>query len=93
MLLPFNYADALVITLRGEALADTDLAVVWNGAERARAKVRRGQAVEIVFDVAPPDVLRGVNVVDLVHDGVALPGHAARYDAIEMRKAPTPTSR
>jgi hypothetical protein len=75
-LVPLEYPGAVAARLAGTALADGEVRVRWEGELVARAPLVAGQPIDLPFTIAAATIRRGVNVVDLEHDGAP---PAARY--------------
>jgi len=84
-LLPFNCLGPVGVHLVGTARAVTRLRVLWNGRLVAEGRLHEEQPIDMGFVVPRDRIRRGVNVVDLVHQGVRDGQVAATYERVDLR--------
>jgi hypothetical protein len=62
--------------------------VFWNDRRVAAAALRPRVPIMLAFTLDDADVERGVNILDLRHDGVADGQEAALYETLQMVSQP-----
>jgi hypothetical protein len=85
-LVPINYGGRIGMELVGQARTATTVHLEWNGHEIATGTFAADAPIRLRFELAKDQVRRGVNVVDLRHDGVDDEGVAAAYVRLEMKQ-------
>ena len=88
VLVPLNHPGGVGLRLHGWGLAAGTLRLLWNGDEVARAPIADGQEIALTVELGRDQVDRGVNLVDLVHEGIPADTPAARYDVIDLWERP-----
>ena len=86
LLVPLNHAGGVAASLEGTGVGASRLRVLWNGREVAASTVAAGARFAVSFTLAPDAITRGVNVVDLIHDGVPAGAEAARYERLALEE-------
>lgn len=87
-LVPLNYPGPVRVRLSGFADAAREIELRWNGEVIARAAVGPGERIDLSAELAADQVERGVNIVDIVHPGVAESAVAARYRWLGLEEIP-----
>jgi len=85
-LVPLNYAGRVGMELVGQARAATTVHLEWNGKEIATGTFAPDAPIRLRFELSKEDVRRGVNIVDLRHEGADEEGVSAAYQRLEMRQ-------
>ncbi|MBI4508504.1 MAG: glycosyltransferase family 39 protein [Deltaproteobacteria bacterium] len=86
LIVPTNHDGGAAMRLVGKALLSGTLRVLWNGHQVATSSLVAGEAVDLPFELDRETLRRGINVIELVHDGVPPRAEAVLYQALQMEE-------
>jgi hypothetical protein len=87
-LVPLNNQGDVAAHLLGEAVAAGTLRVRWNGKVVAETPLAPGQPIDVSVILTDATTIRGLNQLELVHEGVPAGAKAALYRRLELRSPP-----
>jgi hypothetical protein len=88
-LVPLNNRGRVAVHLVGQAgPTATTLHVRWNEQEVAAVPLTPGTPIDVRLELSDTQAIRGVNILDLVHDDIPANTDAALYDKLELQSPP-----